>query len=62
MRNASRILVEKLEATRPPAIQRHGWEDNIKKGSLSNRIGWYGLDLSSSEYGPVTRFCEHGDE
>jgi hypothetical protein len=25
-------------------------------------MGWYGVDLSRSGWGPVTGFCEHGNE
>jgi hypothetical protein len=25
-------------------------------------MGWYGLDLSGSGYGPVDGTCEHGNE
>jgi hypothetical protein len=29
---------------------------------LLDRMGWYGLDRSGSEYGPGEGSCEHGNE
>jgi hypothetical protein len=42
MRNAYRILVEKLEGRRPLGRPRHGWVDNIKMNL--GEIGWDGMD------------------
>jgi hypothetical protein len=38
-----------------------GW--TILKWILErDRMGWYGLDRTGSEYGPMEGSCEHGDE
>jgi hypothetical protein len=37
------------------------WMDNIKI-NLGDRAGWYGLDSSGSEYGPLQGSCEHCNE
>jgi hypothetical protein len=52
MRNAY-VLVGKPEEKRPLGRHRCRWEDNITL--YLTEIGC--LDLSSSEYGPVSDFC-----
>jgi hypothetical protein len=57
-KNAYRILVGKPEGKRPLGRRRRRWVDNVKM----DRMGWYGLDRTGSEEGPVECSCEHGDE
>jgi hypothetical protein len=46
-RNAYTILIEKPEGKRPLGGPRRRWADNIKM-NLTDRMRWYGLDLSVS--------------
>jgi hypothetical protein len=57
--NVSRILVGKPEGKRPLGRPRRRLVDNNK---MDLRMVMYGLDRSSSEYGPVEGSCEHGNE
>jgi len=56
-----RVLVGRPEGKRP--LGRHGcrWEDNFKLDLREIRIGSE-LHSTGSGYGPLTGFCEHGDE
>jgi hypothetical protein len=54
--------VGRPEGKTPLGRPRRRWVDNIKMYLKRERIGWYGLDRSSSEYGPVEGSCEHGNE
>jgi hypothetical protein len=49
---------ENLETVWKP---RHRWGDNIIMGRKRNLMGRCGLD-STSEWDPVTGFCEHANE
>jgi hypothetical protein len=43
-RDAYMVWVGKPEGVRPLGRYRRRREDNIKNGSLRNRMGWCGLD------------------
>jgi hypothetical protein len=61
-RNEYRILVRKPTGRRQLGKRRRRWVDNIKMDHERNGMGWYGLDWSGSELGPVKGCCEHGNE
>jgi hypothetical protein len=47
--------------------ERDHWENQVVGGwiilkLILDRMGWYGLDSSGSEQGPVEDYCEHGNE
>jgi hypothetical protein len=46
MRNAYKILVEKLEGKRQLKRPWHKWEDNIRMDLSEIRVGGCGLDIS----------------
>jgi hypothetical protein len=47
-RNTYRVLMGKPEGKRSLGTPKHRWVDNIKMDFLRDRMGWYGLDRSSS--------------
>jgi hypothetical protein len=60
-RNVYRFLVGKAEGKRQLERPRRRWEDGIKMDLTEN--GWgCGVDSPGSGQGPVTCFCECGDE
>jgi hypothetical protein len=61
-RNAYRILVGKPEGKKLLGRPRCKWVDNIKIDLKRDRLGWCGVDRSSSGLGPVEGSCEHGNE
>jgi hypothetical protein len=61
-RNGYRILVGKPKGKRPLGKPRRRWVDNIEIDLKRDRMGWYGLDRSGLEQGPVESSCEHCDE
>jgi hypothetical protein len=61
-RQAYTILVVKPEGKRTPGRQRRRWEDNIKMYYKELQLRECGLDSGGSGQGPVTDFCEHGNE
>jgi hypothetical protein len=58
IRNAYKILIEKPEGKRPLGRSRRRRQENIKMNH-KEYVGGYGLDPSSSGYGPLTGSCEH---
>jgi hypothetical protein len=59
---AFRILVGKPEGNIPLVRPRCRWVDNIKMHLKRDKMVWYGLDRSSSGYGPVEGSCQQGNE
>jgi hypothetical protein len=53
----------KTERNRQLRRPSHRLENNIKIGLKNEiyRLGVFGLDSSSTEYGPVAGSCEHGN-
>jgi hypothetical protein len=47
---------------RPIERPRCRWEDNIKMDLKRNMMGWCGMVLPGSVWGPVEGSCEHGSE
>jgi hypothetical protein len=55
-RNAYRILAGMPEGRRPLGRPRR---EQYKNGSWRKRMRWYGLDWTSSAWGPIQGPCEH---
>jgi hypothetical protein len=61
-RGVYRVLIGKPKGKRPLGRPRRRWEDNIKLDLRVDRDRWGELDSAGSGQGPVTDFCEYGDE
>jgi hypothetical protein len=58
----TRFWLGRPEGKRLLGTPRRRWEDNIKRDLRGERDRWGELDSAGSGYGPVSGFCEHGDE
>jgi hypothetical protein len=61
-RGVYRVLVGRPERKRALGKHRRRWEDNIKLDLREIGIDGDELDSAGSGQGPVTGFCEHGNE